>query len=611
MFDNVFRVKAAAAFFAVLMLSFFVNPAFAGQASLAWNASASSGVTGYKVHYGTASRSYSTHLDVGNKLTSSVPNLTAGTTYYFAVTAYNAAGESGYSNEASATIPAAPDTQAPGLPTNLAASANGTTAINLNWTASTDDVGVASYRVERCQGVGCTGFAQVAAPAGTSYGDTGLTAGTSYSYRVRASDAAGNLSGYSAVATASTTGATSLLAADFSASRTVGSAPMAVAFTNASTGAISSYAWNFGDGASSNAKNPSHIYTKPGAYSVSLTVTGTDGTKKIATKSGLVKVGIDNDLVVDSGTTGLWQWLNNTNWSRLDARTSKSVILADVDHNGQQDQVVDFGSGSGIWMWMNNNSAPIPLHVYSAVWMLKADVDGNGLDDLVIDFGAQTGIWILYNGSSWGQLDPRTAKQAIVADVDHNGRDDIVIDFGVGYGVRAYMNGGSVTAAWRQLDVRSPRWMIKVDVDHNGQDDLVMSFGAGTGTPQTYPGKGVWAYMNGGTGATPWRQLDWGPFTSTRAIAIDIDNNGQDDLIINYLDQGLWAYLNDDYWRQLHVYTSKYLAKADLDGNGESDLVVDFGPRDGIFALMNYRGWNYLGSSATGAGIVAGQIDGR
>ena len=47
------------------------------------------------------------------------------------------------------------------------------------------------YRVERCQGAGCTTFAQIGTPAGATYADTGLTAGTSYSYRVRATDAAG------------------------------------------------------------------------------------------------------------------------------------------------------------------------------------------------------------------------------------------------------------------------------------------------------------------------------------------------------------------------------------------------------------------------------------
>ena len=51
------------------------------------------------------------------------------------------------------------------------------------------------YLVERCQGAGCTSFAQIGTPTGTAFGDTGLSASTSYSYRVRAPDAAGNLSG--------------------------------------------------------------------------------------------------------------------------------------------------------------------------------------------------------------------------------------------------------------------------------------------------------------------------------------------------------------------------------------------------------------------------------
>ena len=97
-----------------------------------------------------------------------------------------------------------PDTTPPTAPSNLTATAASSSQINLAWTASTDDVGVAGYLVERCQGSGCTGFAQVATVAGTTYNDTGLAAATSYSYRVRATDAAGNLSGYSITASATT-----------------------------------------------------------------------------------------------------------------------------------------------------------------------------------------------------------------------------------------------------------------------------------------------------------------------------------------------------------------------------------------------------------------------
>jgi len=76
--------------------------------------------------------------------------------------------------------------------------------VNLTWTASTETGGtISSYLVERCQGAGCTSFAQVGTSATTTFNDTNVTTSTSYSYRVRASDTANNVSAYSNVATAS------------------------------------------------------------------------------------------------------------------------------------------------------------------------------------------------------------------------------------------------------------------------------------------------------------------------------------------------------------------------------------------------------------------------
>ena len=67
--------------------------------------------------------------------------------------------------------------------------------------------------------------------------------------------------------------------ADFTANPTSGSVPLTVQFTDKSTGTITAWDWNFGDGLlHSSARNPSHLYLLPGDYTVTLTVTGSDGT---------------------------------------------------------------------------------------------------------------------------------------------------------------------------------------------------------------------------------------------------------------------------------------------------------------------------------------------
>ena len=173
---------------------------------LNWTASNDNvGVTGYRVERCQGSNC-TNFAQVGTPTATNFSNtgLTANTNYRFRVRAVDAAGNlSGYSAIVT-TRTLAPDTTRPTAPTGLIATAAGATRVDVNWTASTDNVGVTGYRVERCQGAGCTNFAEVATPTGTAYSDTGLAASTTYRYRVRASDQAGNLSTYSSIATATT-----------------------------------------------------------------------------------------------------------------------------------------------------------------------------------------------------------------------------------------------------------------------------------------------------------------------------------------------------------------------------------------------------------------------
>jgi fibronectin type 3 domain-containing protein len=174
------------------------------QISLNWTASTDDvGISGYQVDR-CQGVGCTTFVQVATPVGTSFGDagLSPTTSYSYRVRAVDAAGNvSANSNVASATTQAPPDTTAPTAPSNLTANAGSNNQINLTWLASTDNVGVSGYRVERCQGVGCSAFTQIAAPTGTSFSDTGLTAAT-YGYRVRASDAAGNLSAYSNVASA-------------------------------------------------------------------------------------------------------------------------------------------------------------------------------------------------------------------------------------------------------------------------------------------------------------------------------------------------------------------------------------------------------------------------
>jgi hypothetical protein len=76
------------------------------ELSLVWDENTEPDLDGYKLYYGSTSRSYGYIIDVGNQTDFTVVDLVEGETYYFAVTAYNTSGyESSYSNEVTYNVP--------------------------------------------------------------------------------------------------------------------------------------------------------------------------------------------------------------------------------------------------------------------------------------------------------------------------------------------------------------------------------------------------------------------------------------------------------------------------------------------------------------------------
>ncbi len=85
--------------------------------------------------------------------------------------------------------------------------------------------------------------------------------------------------------------------ADFSATPTTGGAPLDVAFSDRSAGGPTSWSWDFGDGGSATAQNPTHTYDSPGSYTVSLTVANAGGSDTATKADYIVAVHVDPVLV--------------------------------------------------------------------------------------------------------------------------------------------------------------------------------------------------------------------------------------------------------------------------------------------------------------------------
>ena len=146
--------------------------------------------------------------------------------------------------------------------------------------------------------------------------------------------------------------------ADFTGTPTSGTAPLAVDFTDSSTGSITSWSWSFGDGGTSTAQHPSHTYTGMGIYTVALTVTGPGGSDTLTSTNYVTVTGgggvlhyisfaadtavpgvgtvADEDVVTFDPSSGSWAiyfdgsdvGLDGTDVSGLHVRADGSILMS-------------------------------------------------------------------------------------------------------------------------------------------------------------------------------------------------------------------------------------------------------------------------------------------
>jgi len=149
--------------------------------------------------------------------------------------------------------------------------------------------------------------------------------------------------------------------AAFSASPTAGAPPLSVLFTDESTGSMTAWTWDFGDGATSTVQHPAHLYETSGVYTVRLTVSGPGGSNSV-TKSELIQVSPDVGAVTP---------------------TARFTLTPDSGAAPLSVQFTDQSSGTiATWVWSfgdgRSSSAQHPTHLFTdvGIYTITLKVEG-------------------------------------------------------------------------------------------------------------------------------------------------------------------------------------------------------------------------------------------
>ena len=139
---------------------------------------------------------------------------------------------------------------------------------------------------------------------------------------------------------------------------------------------------------------------------------------------------------------------------------------------------------------------------------------GGARDELLFNYGAY-GLWHYDQIGGWSQLNTVAPGQMVAVDIDNDSQDELAVTFS-GYGLWIY----DPTSGWTQLNTIAPDNMIR----------------QGNGLAFDYGVYGLWSWTQAGG----WQQLN--TVDPGQMVAVDIDNDSQDELAVTFSGYGLWIY---------------------------------------------------------------------
>jgi hypothetical protein len=531
---------------------------------------------------------------------------TPGATYTYRVRAFNGVGNSAYSGSAQVIMPAPPT-----APTALAATAISTTQINLTWTdTATNEDG---FRVERCTGTAATcdaspaSYAQVAqlAADATSWPDTGRSAGTTYTYRVRAFNTWGQ-SAYSNGASATTpappTAPTTLAATAISTTqinltwtdtatnednvrveRCTGTAAACASGTFTQIALLGANATSYGDSGLAPSTTYSYrvIATNTSGESapsnIAAATTATPCTApSITTHPQSSEIASGNSTTLSVTATGTqplaYQWYTGASGNTsapVSGGTNASITVSPVATTSYWVRVTN-ACGTA-----NSNAATVTV---APVVPTARDFDRDGKADIFWRSTATASnyVWFM-NGSTFTPAVASAAPQpwvpTVLADFSGDGKADVLWrNPNTGETSIWLMNGGTFSTAVRSITLSDLNWTPAGSGDFNGDGyaDILWRNGA--------TGQNTLWQMNG-TSATPLG-VPTVPVTWEVSVTADFNGDGKTDVFWRNVTTGetsIWLMNGATYTvaaRSMTVPDVEWrpVAAGDFDADGKADL---------------------------------------